>query len=275
MELSDLYLGLRFNCARSMMWTPWTSYDFDAIKWISAVETADGQLLEPGVRAAMNRLVMDMKAASVWVPLSKMTVRMGARTLAGALIDIKTPSTSWTNNNFVSGDYNRTTGLIGNGTTKYLDPGITNDSLAQNDRSIFEYLQATASSNTKHYAGAGLVSGATGDFSMRYDTSTTLRVRCLGNVTTDPNANAVGLIGMSRSGASTWTSRGGQADQANTQTSAAPNSKSIFFYAVDNSGATNHSDHRGRAGGVGANLSLSDLETCIATYVTSIVALGL
>jgi hypothetical protein len=44
---------------------------------------------------------------------------MGARTLSGALTPLV--GTAPTNNNFVAGDYNRKTGLVGNGSTKYLD----------------------------------------------------------------------------------------------------------------------------------------------------------
>jgi len=43
----------------------------------------------------------------------------GARTLTGALVPLK--GTAPTNANFVSADYNRKTGLVGNGSTKYLD----------------------------------------------------------------------------------------------------------------------------------------------------------
>ncbi len=111
---------------------------------------------------------------------------------------------------------------------------------------------------------------------MRYDTATTLRVRCLGGVTTDANANAVGLIGMSRSSSGTFTSRGGQADQSNSQTSAAPGTDDILFYAYGNGTTpTQRSAHRGQAGGIGSSLSLSALETCIADYITRITALGL
>ncbi len=254
----------------------WQRYDQNAWAWIQAVEVADAQHLENDVRKAMNQLVLDLKSNSLWASITSMTVRMGARTLSGALIDMKNPSTSWTNNNFVSGDYNRTTGLVGDESTKYLDTNYNNDQLAQNDRSMWEYVHTIAGDNTDHYCGAGLVTGGTSDFGFRYDTGTgTLRLRCLGNVTTDAGANVAGFMGMSRSGASAWVSRGGGADQSNTQTSAAPNTKSIFFYATDNTGASNYSDHRGRIGGIGANLSLSTLDTVLTTYVNSIVALGL
>jgi hypothetical protein len=152
------------------LYTTTLHLDPDAKTWINAVEDADSSYLEQDVKRAMNKLVLDMKNYSLWYQTSSMTVRMGARTLAGALIDIKSPNKSWTNNNFVSADYNRITGLLGDGSTKYLYSGITNNLLPQNDRSIWEYLQATASSNVRHYAGGGRVAGGTDDFAMRYDT---------------------------------------------------------------------------------------------------------
>jgi hypothetical protein len=51
---------------------------------------------------------------------------MGARTLAGALVPLRGPAP--TNFNFVAGDYNRVTGLKGNGVNKYLDSNRNNNS---------------------------------------------------------------------------------------------------------------------------------------------------
>lgn len=101
--------------------------DLDAAAYVLAVEAADGQALEPAVRLAYNTFVKGCKQDNIWDLISGSCILAGARTLNGALVPLKGPSPA--NNNFVSGDYNRKTGLKGNGSTKYLDSNINNNSL--------------------------------------------------------------------------------------------------------------------------------------------------
>lgn len=93
--------------------------DSDAQTYITAVETADGQALETATRYAINNFVIGCKQDGIWTAIKASCILAGARTLAGALIPLA--GTAPTNFNFVSGDYNRKTGLVGNGSTKYLD----------------------------------------------------------------------------------------------------------------------------------------------------------
>ena len=105
--------------------------DADALTYIAAVEAADGQALEAGVRNAINDFVVGCKADGIWDAIKASCIMAGARTLAGALVPLK--GTAPTNFNFVSGDYNRETGLVGNGSTKYLATNYTYPSGLQND----------------------------------------------------------------------------------------------------------------------------------------------
>jgi hypothetical protein len=100
--------------------------DPDADMYIAAVEAADGQPLEAGVRAAINAFVVGCKAdpspnagVSNFQAIEASCILMGARTLAGALVPLR--GVAPTNFNFVAGDYSRTLGLVGNGSTKYLN----------------------------------------------------------------------------------------------------------------------------------------------------------
>jgi membrane-bound inhibitor of C-type lysozyme len=95
------------------------SLDPDAAAYIAAVQTADGAALERAVKVALNDFVLGCKSAGIWDAIKASCIMAGARTLAGALVPLKGPAP--TNFNFVSGDYNRKTGLKGNGSTKYLD----------------------------------------------------------------------------------------------------------------------------------------------------------
>lgn len=93
--------------------------DPDATAYLQAVEAADKQKLESGVVQAVNNFVIGCKADGTWSAIKASCILAGARTLAGALIPLV--GTAPTNNNFVSGDYNRKTGLVGNASTKRLD----------------------------------------------------------------------------------------------------------------------------------------------------------
>ena len=103
--------GLRFR-------STWQPMDPDAAAYITAVETADGQALEERVKIAIDNFVLGCKTDGIWNAIKASCILAGARTLAGALIPLA--GTAPTNNNFVSGDYNRKTGLKGNGTNKAL-----------------------------------------------------------------------------------------------------------------------------------------------------------
>ena len=108
------------------------AYDTDAQAYITAVETADGQALETGVRDAINAFVVGCKADGIWAAIKASCILAGARTLSGALVPLV--GTAPTNFNFVSGDYNRKTGLVGNGSTKYLDTNRNNNADPQDSQ---------------------------------------------------------------------------------------------------------------------------------------------
>jgi len=259
--------------ARNSFFTSSIIFDADAAAWIAATEAADGQALELGVRIARNNLVLALKAASLWTPITSMLVKCGARTLAGALIPLKS-LTSWTNVNFDSGDYNRTTGLAGDGTTEYLNSNI-GDNFSQNNRAVWEYAQSLAGSGKAYFgsrdANSGMQAAAFGASDVQF--------RCNSTATfvTDTGANAVGLIGVSRSSSANFDSRGGQSTTNNAATSAAGGGGTILFHASRDSGSTVAfwSAHRGQASFVGAAHDMAAMETIIAAHVAQIAALGL
>jgi hypothetical protein len=95
--------------------------DRDALAYIRNVEAADGGYLELGVKKAIDTFVRGCKYDGIWDAIKASCILCGARTLAGALVPLAGAAPS--NNNFVDADYNRETGLKGNGSTKYLDSG--------------------------------------------------------------------------------------------------------------------------------------------------------
>jgi hypothetical protein len=117
--------------------------DADAIAYVNAVEAADGQLLEFAVGKAINDFVVGCKLDNTWTAIKASCILAGARTLTGALVPLV--GTAPTNFNFVSGDYNRKTGLVGDGSTKYLNSNYSQGSTnqPQNSRHISAYVGAS------------------------------------------------------------------------------------------------------------------------------------
>jgi hypothetical protein len=112
----------------------YTPMDSDAAAYIAAVEgvSGDNQALEPAVRCAIDQFVLGCKTDGIWNAIKASCILAGARTLSGALVPLA--GTAPTNNNFVSGDYNRKTGLVGDGSTKYLNSNRNNNADPQNSK---------------------------------------------------------------------------------------------------------------------------------------------
>jgi hypothetical protein len=95
------------------------TYDEDAGNYIQAVEAADAQALEPATRKAINNFVIGCKQDGIWDAIKASCILAGARTRLGALTTLV--GTAPTPFGFVDGNYDRKTGLIGDGTSKYLN----------------------------------------------------------------------------------------------------------------------------------------------------------
>ena len=96
----------------------------EAAAYIKSIETADGQALEPQTKIAINTFIRGCKIDGNWDAIKSSCILAGARTLNGALISLK--GTAPTNVNFISSDYNRATGLKGDGSSKYLNFKLQN-----------------------------------------------------------------------------------------------------------------------------------------------------
>jgi len=138
----------------------WQPMDSDAAAYITAVETADGQALEERTKIAIDNFVLGCKADGIWSAIKASCILAGARTLAGALVPLV--GTAPTNINFVSGDYNRETGLKGNGSSKRLDSNRNNNADPQDNKhvSVFSTERETRTADYV-YIGSDVGSGGT------------------------------------------------------------------------------------------------------------------
>lgn len=136
--------------------------DPDALAYIAGVEAADGQTLEPAVSSALGTFIVGLKVDGWYGAITNACILCGARTLAGALIPLKGGAP--TNNNFVSGDYNRKTGLLGNAATKSLQVTGVPTSLTFSQSACLTASPSMIANNTQRIiAGSGIStdSGAT------------------------------------------------------------------------------------------------------------------
>jgi prepilin-type N-terminal cleavage/methylation domain-containing protein len=131
--------------------TNYGTIDIDAFNYITAIELADGQALEENVKIAINNFIVGLKTDGIWEPIKASVIMAGARTLNGALVPLK--GTAPTNFNFVSADYNRKTGLVGNGSTKYLNSNRAGSADPQN--SFHLALNITAGGSNAFIGGDG------------------------------------------------------------------------------------------------------------------------
>lgn len=241
--------------------------DADAAAYVALVEAADGQTLESGVRQAFDNFVIGCKADSIWTPLKSACILAGARTLTGALVPLI--GTAPTNNNFVSGDYNRVSGLIGDGTTKYLNTNRLDSVDPQNDHHASVYVSQAGGGY--YLAGNLLINGprAINPFvaDIRFWSKSI-------SFTVSGGASATGMIGLTRTTSTNCTIR---VSGANSTQSIATNGNAaanVYLYARNGTSDVPavFSNARLSFYSLGTNLDLAALDARLATLMSDLAA---
>lgn len=237
-------------------------FDIDAAAYIAAVEAADGQALEAGVRTAINAFVVGCKADGIWNAIKASCIMAGARTLAGALTPLV--GTAPTNFNFVSGDYNRKTGLIGNGSTKYLNSNRNNNADPQNSNHNAAWVSTIGNPGA---VMAALATTGTDGFNSLSDGAARNR-----NSTPYFNTSAPGFIGTSRSSASSFVYRNNSTSLTVNGASLAPGGGDILIFSFSAGSGSNVSNHRIAFYSIGEALDLALLDARVTTLVNAFAA---
>lgn len=243
--------------------------DPDAKAYILAVEAADGQTLESGVKKAYNTFIKGCKSDGTWDAIKASCIMAGARTLPGALVPLK--GTAPTNFNFVSGDYNRETGIVGNGSTKYLDSNRANNADPQNNHHNSIYISSVATGVTATYIGSALVTGAT---SIAQAQNTAV-YRSRNTLSATPVANhQVGFTGVNRNVSASFEYRRVGTNTSATITSQAPSTDDVFVFARNNGSnvAELFTSSRMSFYSIGESLDLAKLDSRVSTLITNIAA---
>jgi hypothetical protein len=249
-----------------------SSLDKDAAIYLNAVAVQDGEQLEPAVKKAINDFVKGCKQDGIWDAIKACAILAGARTLNGALVALK-GSNPTNNGPFVSGDYDRETGLVGNASTKYLDTNRNNNADGQNDQHMAVYV-STATASGGAYIGAGHVDSGSTHFGR---TTTGLFSRNRNSAAqVGGTASQTGFIGVSRSASGSYVRRSGSSNSTLTQTSETPLNQNIWLYATVGPSSTNAPINLGSGRvafySVGSSLTLSTLQSRVDALYSAIGA---
>jgi hypothetical protein len=246
--------------------------DADAIAYVNAVEAADGQLLEFGVGKAINDFVVGCKLDGTWSAIKASCILAGARTLAGALVPLV--GTAPTNNGFVGlgTDYVRKTGLIGDGTSKYLNSNRNNNADPQDSKHASIYVSQIGVA-TGTYLGALPTSGL-GRTGLEETSGPVLNTYANSiNTVLLAGATTPGFAGTSRSGASSVASRNGGVAFNGTVASTTPYNGNIFIFCRNLNGAPNrYNDPRLAFYSIGESLDLALLDARVTDLINAFAA---
>jgi hypothetical protein len=242
--------------------------DPDAQAYLQAVEVADNQALEQSVQQAVNQFVIGCKADGIWTAIKASCILAGARTLAGALVPLV--GTAPTNvGPFVSDDYNRKTGLVGNGTTKYLNSNRNNNADPQNNKHVSVFIE------NRGTVGGGARFIAAGNTTF-HDTIIANELlggfyTSLNNGSFDRPAATTGFVGLNRSISTSYLFRGNNATTTFNRTSGIPRNENIGVFA--NSNGPSPSNCRLTFYSIGESLNLALLDARVTALVNAFAAI--
>jgi hypothetical protein len=242
--------------------------DPDAQAYIAAVEAADTQALEPAVRAAINDFVVGCKADGIWNAIKASCILAGARTLTGALVPLAGVAPTNVGGLFVSGDYDRKTGLMGDGSTKYLNSNRNNNADPQNSNHNAVYASSIGSSNGVFiasngdgaFAGTNLLAGGTGQV---------VFTRCRSaSGSSQASLPVVGFIGMSRSQSASYVVRNNASNNTVNVNSDGLESQNVFIFRR-NAGSALYAMHRIAFYSIGESLDLALLDARVTALINA------
>jgi len=256
----------------TLRWVPgWNGLtEPEAVSYVAAVEAADGQELEFGVAKAINDFVLGCKNDGIWDAIKASCILAGARTLSGALVPLV--GTAPTNYNFAAENYDRKTGLVGDGSTKSLDSNrlCSSDAIDNHHQSVFITTINTANTAFSHnYIGAvtsgnvrGLVTlSSTGQHAAISNSTTVVEFG-----STPPLA---GFFGYERNSNSTFNARLENTTFISGNLGNVDIVNSVFVFQRGDGRYTN-----GRLAfySIGESLDLAALDTRVSALITAIGA---
>jgi hypothetical protein len=186
----------------------------------------------------------------------------GARTLAGALVPLV--GTAPTNFNFVAGDYNRKTGLVGNGSNKYLDSNRNNNADPQDSKHVAAYVVSIGSGGGRPFVATSIGTGRT---FINDQVQVTVNRSAFNSATA---VVAPCLAGASRNSSATFDlRRNNQTVSFTGVTSETPLNQNLFIYRRQGAAITEYSDARLAFYSIGEALDLALLDARVTTLINA------
>ena len=210
---------------------------------------------------AINRFIVDAKSQGVYNALKASSVMAGWDSLAGALTPLA--GTAPTNNGFLAADYDRGTGLKGNGSTKYLNSNRAENADPQNDAHISAFV------SSPHGAGAVTFVGSQNSWASENDTSRLFRRNSV-STASRIGTNTIGFLGASRISSASLEYRVDQSDYEAAIASISPYSNTFNIFRYIN--GTEYTDARLAFYSIGEYLDLAALDARVTALVTAIGA---
>ena len=262
-EVSLAYLGA------TQVYTS-SAFSAEAQDYFDRLDTAGDTTYTPYKQALANYIdSLVTLGGAYWDDLESAASFVGVG-IQGVTVPLKSTMPTLTNNNFVAGDLDPLTGLLSDGSTKYLATGLTGTDLSQNDHSLSVYassgaitgfLGGTYSTNFTRPIAVALVGTGTSFYS-------TAPLNSSSKITSTPS-----LVGLSRSASTEFTARTNQGDETFTRTSGTPNTGGLSLYAVGAGVAPTVA--RLATYHAGPALNLATLEGLQETLLNEVAAAGL
>ncbi len=251
--------GAKLNLAQTYVGTD----DPDAAVYVAAVEAADGQSLETATKVAIHSFVKGCKNDGIWPAIKASCILAGARTLTGALVPLV--GTAPTSFNFAAGDYNRKTGLVGDGSMKYLDSNRNNNADPQNNNHVSVFATELGAAgrwiNTEDLTASGINTIAYASATSNFN----LRMRSNAAAVGVGSAVASKLVGMSRSNSAAFTLRSNSISSSTSQTSDGLASGNTWLYR----GGGGYSSTRLAFYSIGESLDLALLDARVTDLINA------
>jgi hypothetical protein len=243
-------------------------FDADAAAYIQRVEWADTTPLESATRTAINNFVVGCKADGTWSAIKASCILAGARTLAGALMPLV--GTAPTNNNFVSGDYNRKTGLVGNGTSKYLNSNRAGNTDPQNSFHQSVFISTVGTSGAGQYPVYIGTSGINDRNIYRDPNNGPINASFNSLAGSTASGTAVGFVAHGRSASNATTFRVLATNNSGTTASLVPLSNNIGIFAATGANLSiTYNNARLAFYSIGESLDLALLDTRVSALITA------
>jgi hypothetical protein len=241
-----------------------SSVDPDASAYFSRI-TAAGSSITTANQSAVNAFIVGCKADGIWNAIKASCLLAGPNDLTGALVPLVGTAPS-NIGPFISGDYSRTTGLIGDGVSKRLDSNYNNNADAQNDRHMAFWATTINSGGERAYMGGAVTAGGS---RLRLQTATNnMALFISSSIAQTINDHAVGFTGATRTASTTTSYRNNGVTTAGTTTSETPADETQTVIGI--TGNATQCNGRISYYSFGQSLNLSLLDARLATYMASL-----